>query len=647
MSPRESVAADVLPTPEESEARLAAVQQKIASRLTDQTLADWWQVRVDRTPDRRALRTDARDLTFQEVDRLASRVASWAREAGLGAGDTVAIQLPAGPAFLALILGLAKVGAQLSLLGTGLRGRSLGHALREIPPRLVVTTAEGRDEILKLDDPVDRLDVAIHVLASREEAVGEERPGGAADDLDALEILIANAASAGSRATSIRIGRVEGVGPIGRVGLDAAAADTARAPVGPDDTLFYIFTSGTTGLPKATRCSHRRYLAGATTIGVLQGIDETDCMYVVLPMFHISALSSIGAAFSVSASVVIRPRFSASRFWLDVRRFGATSFQYLGEILRYLIARPPSDADRPNTLRVMIGAGVDEKIWRAFEARFGPVRIIEAYGASEGVIGIYNLDGVVGSVGRPPRSVAEGLALVRVDAARGELLRGADGRLTRCEPGEAGELIARLAGREQFEGYSSEAATQAKFVEDAFAAGDLWYRSGDLFRVRDGYYYFVARLGETYRWKSENVSTQQVAEAIGVCDGIDHAVVYGVAVPGHEGRAGMALVNPASGRAFDGRALYGHLKGELPGFAIPLFVRLGDGRGVLTDTYKLGVGELKSQGYAPGAISDPLFVLDAAAGCYVPLTDSALERLGLPPFAGAEAESTVPPKRER
>ncbi|MBK7952214.1 MAG: long-chain-acyl-CoA synthetase [Deltaproteobacteria bacterium] len=604
-----------LPTRAESEARLAAVRAKIAERLSDATLAAFWQERVRLAPGRPVIRTDARTLDYQAFDTFVARVARWARAAGLRPGDAVALQLPASPAFLALLLGLAEAGARLSLLGTGLRGRSLAHALREIPVSLAVTTAEVAPEL----ESLGVLSVeAIHVLASVDAPDHRVPPDhrdapGPGDPLDALDALL-----------------TRGGVPPSRAFPRTASNDS----ISPDDTLFYIFTSGTTGLPKATRCSHRRYLAGAISEGVLLEMDATDCMYVVLPMFHIAALSAIGAALSVSASIAIRERFSASRFWTDVHAFGATTFQYLGEVLRYLLARPPSPLDRPNPLRAMIGAGVDARVGNAFEARFGPVRIVESYGSSEGVIGIFNLDGVVGSVGRAAPELAGRLALARVDAARDALARDAAGRLIRCAPGEAGELLARLADRGEFEGYSSAEATRSKLLENAFEEGDLWYRSGDLFREREGYYFFVARLGDTYRWKGENVSAQQVAEAIEGFPAVAHAVVYGVEVPGHEGRAGMALVALAAGRAFDGEALVGHLERELPAFAWPLFVRLGDGRAVLTDTYKLGLADLKQQGYAPERVGDPLYVLDAAARRYVELTEAALARLGLPSSEG-------------
>jgi fatty-acyl-CoA synthase len=252
------------------------------------------------------------------------------------------------------------------------------------------------------------------------------------------------------------------------------------------------------------------------------------------------------------------------------------------------------------------------------------------------VIGVFNLDGVVGSVGRPTSDLSERLAIVRLAPTPDGLVRNPDGRLVRCDPGEAGELIARLSSRDEFEGYSSAEATRSKLLDDAFEPGDVWYRSGDRFRADDdGYLYFVSRLGDTYRWKGENVSTQQVAEAITDCSSVSHAVVYGVEVPGHEGRAGMALVTLREGTELDGAALYAHLERELIAPAIPLFVRLGDGAGRLTETYKLAIADLARDGYSPELVADPLYVLDPTARSYVPLSTDTLTRLGLPAPATA------------
>lgn len=593
-----------LPTNEETLARFAAFNTRMGERLRSVSLARWWTDRVAQSRDNVVLETDLRTLTYGEVDVLTSRIAQSIEQLGVSSGDVVAIQLPSSGAFLALILGASKVGVRLSLLSPGLRGRSLRHALEEVPPRLVFTTPAAHEAIGKLDD--------------------FERPAIVELDVEA---------TATDSKTDSGLGEVEAW--LRR--FDSAAAGAPDwAPAGltqrPDETLFYIFTSGTTGLSKATQCSHGRYVAGGTSEGVLFDMEEDDCMYVFLPMFHIAALSSIGAALSVGGSVAIRPRFSASRFWDDVRRFSATQFQYLGEIIRYLLARPPLVDDRDNTLKAILGAGLTKENWEAFDERFGPLRVVESYGSSEGVIGIINLDGVPGSVGRPPAPAARRLRLARYDRNTEEHERDSSGRLVACAEGEVGELLARLEDRSEFEGYSSEEATRSKFLEDAFEEGDLWYRSGDLFREEAGYFYFVSRLGDTYRWKGENVSATEVTNAITTCDFVAHAVVYPVQVPGHEGSAGMALVTLAGDHTFSGEALFSAVEAELPAHAFPLFVRLGDGRSALTETYKLGLAALEAQGYSPGLTDDPLFLLHASKKRYVPLTEAVLAEAGLPAF---------------
>ena len=592
-----------LPTREESDARFADFGQQMAQRLQSVTLARWWAERVARTPDNVALKTDVCELTYAQLDALTDRVARAVEQIGVEPGEVVAIQLPSSAAFLALILGACKVGVRISLLSPSLRGRSLRHALEEVPPRVVFTTPSAHAAICDLE--------------------GFEMPVVAEFDVDATVT---------DSPTDAGLGVVEDwVADLDTI-ADTSGWSASGLTRDARETLFYIFTSGTTGLPKATQCSHGRYVAGATSEGVLFGMEESGCMYVFLPMFHIAALSSIGAALSVGASVAIRPRFSASRFWRDVKLFSATQFQYLGEIIRYLLAQPPLEGERDNTLKAILGAGLTTANWRAFDERFGPLRIVESYGSSEGVIGIINLDGVPGSVGRPPAPLANRLRLACYDREADALHRDEDGRLVVCAKGEAGELIARLEDRSEFEGYSSEEATRSKFLVDAFEEGDLWYRSGDLFRQEEGYFYFVSRLGDTYRWKGENVSATEVMNALATCEFVAHAAVYPVRVPGHEGSAGMALVALRSGSEFSGESLFAALDAELPPHAFPLFVRVGDGQSALTETYKLGLATLKAQGYSPTRVDDPLFVLDASKNRYVQLTDASLAEEGLPPF---------------
>lgn len=576
----------------------------MAERATEATLPDWWAERVAVSPGATVLRTAKREISYCELDHLSDRIASAAPSLGLSPRTTVAIQLPASAAFLALILGFAKAGVRCSLLSPGLRGRSLRHALQEVSTAALVTGPRGRDAAAGSGVSVD----GIAVLAL--DGMSEDRQPLDDGGIGAVETWLEGAR------------------------LQDALPDEVDRP-GPDETLFYIFTSGTTGLPKATQCSHRRYVSGGIAEGIFLGLDQSDRVYVVLPMFHIAALSLIAAALSVSGAIFIRPRFSATSFWDDVREHRLTGFQYLGEIVRYLLAQPPKPDDREHTIRAMMGAGLSKEVWEAFVDRFGEIRIVEAYGSSEGVFGITNLDGVPGSVGRPAPAIEARLRIAAYDTVADELVRDADGRLIVCAEGEVGELIAKLEDASEFEGYSSAEATRAKLIEGAFADGDLWYRSGDLFRQTEGFYFFAGRLGETYRWKGENISALEVSEALETMDEIARAVVYPVLVTGHEGSAGMALIHLESGHSFDAEALYARITAELPASALPLFVRVGDPErdGALTETYKIGVAALKREGYARREGGDQIYLLDARNATYVELDRNSLEAAGLPEFA--------------
>jgi fatty-acyl-CoA synthase len=303
----------------------------------------------------------------------------------------------------------------------------------------------------------------------------------------------------------------------------------------------------------------------------------------------------------------------------------------VGELCRYLLRQPPSLADRDHRLRVAAGAGLRPDIWKAFQDRFGIPRIIEMYGATEGNIALQNDGGPAGSVGRPHPVLADQLQLARFDLARGELVRGDDGRCVPCPDGEAGELLGRVGGRSamEYDGYTDRSATERKLVRDAFEGGDAWFRTGDLLR-RDpeGWYYFVDRIGDTFRWRGENVATQEVADVLNGAPGVSEANVYGVSLPGEDGRAGMAAVVLADGAPFDGAGFYHHAEAHLPAYARPAFVRIVPEMDV-TGTLKQRKLALAAEGYAPSRVPDPLFIRDDAARTYVPFTPAVAEAVSL------------------
>jgi fatty-acyl-CoA synthase len=371
-------------------------------------------------------------------------------------------------------------------------------------------------------------------------------------------------------------------------------------------------------------------------MSVVAGYGPDDVIACVLPLYHgAGGMVVVSSALSQGAAIALRRRFSASRFWDEARRDGVTGFQYIGEVCRYLLNQPPRPDDREHGVRVMMGAGLAPELWRPFQERFGVAHILEGWSSTEANTSLLNVDDVPGSCGRIPFGNLHNGRLVRIDLETGEHPRGADGFRVECAPGEVGEFLGMIpdlpdSGAGRFEGYTDPAATEAKVLRDVFARGDRWYRSGDLLRRdADDYFYFVDRLGDTFRWKSENVSTQEVAEALAGFPGLEIANVYGVRVPGFEGRAGMAALVLRDPAAFDGGAFFAHTK-TLAAYAAPLFVRLAR-EADLTSTFKLRKIDLQREGYDPGRVRDPLWVRDEAAGAYVPLTRESLARLGLPP----------------
>jgi fatty-acyl-CoA synthase len=354
----------------------------------------------------------------------------------------------------------------------------------------------------------------------------------------------------------------------------------------------------------------------------------------VLPLYHGAAgMVVVSSALAQGAAIALRRRFSAGRFWDEVRRDGVTGLQYIGEICRYLLNQPPRPDDRDHGLRVMMGAGLTAGGWEAFQSRFGVERILEGWSSTEANTNLINLDGKVGACGRIPFRDRHNGRLIRWDVETESHPRDARGFCIECAPGEAGEFIGMIldlpdSGAGRFEGYTSVEETERKILRGVFQAGDAWYRSGDLLmRDEDDYYYFVDRIGDTFRWKSENVSTQEVAEALADFPGLEIANVYGVPVPGAEGRAGMAALVLRDRDAFDGRAFFALTVERLPDYAAPLVVRLVAAAD-LTSTFKLRKIDLQREGYDLDVVCDPLYVRDPAAHAYVPLTGANRPGIG-------------------
>jgi fatty-acyl-CoA synthase len=543
------------------------------------------------------VRYDGGAVSYAQLNAQANRVAHWALARGLGKGSVVGLLMENRPEYLAIWLGLAKVGAVTALLNTNLRGETLAHSLHSAGCNQVLLGSECTDAWISLttDAPETELfwvrdaECNTSTLPAHAKPLDDEIAGYSAEN------------------------------PPRRV----------RSSLRGADPLFFILTSGTTGLPKAARLSHSRFLGGGI-YAVLAGLGRNDVLYCPLPLYHaVGGVMCVNAVLRTGATLALARRFSASRFWDDIAEHGATAFQYVGELCRYLVNQPPHPLERRHALRFALGNGLRPDVWKAFQERFGVPHIVEFYGATESNVAMVNLQGRIGSVGRPPPGLKS--ALVRFDIERGEVVRGPDGRCQPCDPGEPGELLGRItegrsaAGR--FEGYTSREATEKKILRDVFEDNDAWFRTGDLLlRDADGFYYFVDRIGDTFRWKGENVSTQEVAEAVTAQPGVQFCAVYGVEVPGAEGRAGMAAVVLEPGARFDDEALFEGLEAALPPYARPAFVRIRNAPD-LTATFKLRKLELQKQGFDPTASDDLILYRDDSRLAYLPLDAETVLRI--------------------
>lgn len=549
-------------------------------------------------------------LTYGEVNARANRFGRVFQQLGLRAGDVCALALENRPEFFVAWWGLAKLGVTVALINTQISGPVLRHALSTTKACAVVV---GEECLGNFDCEEVRGLLPFWMLDDEERPASTDRRALCAVHLDAL---------------------------VAAVNCSANLDRSVRHGVVGETPALLIFTSGTTGLPKAAITSQMRWLSVGDGMEQITGATWKDVFYCFLPLYHGAAVMSLTSlALHLGAAIVVRRRFSTSQFWPDVRRYGITAAQYIGEICRYLLNAPARPDDRDHSLRLLMGAGLNTDVWQRFVDRFGVERIIEGWGSTEANAGITNVDNKPGSCGRVPFWEKTNLRLVRYDVEADTHVRDDAGHLVLCRPGEVGEAIAFIidhpeVGAGRFEGYTDEKDTNKKILRNVFQEGDAWWSSGDLLRFDDdGYFWFVDRIGDTFRWKSENVATNEVAEALGDYPGLEILTIYGVTVPGHEGRAGMAAVVMQAGRDFDPQSFYDLATKRLPAYAVPLFVRLSPAAD-MTTTFKLRRVDLQRQGYDPANFPDPLYVRHDGDGCYVPYSEAVLRDIGISPFAG-------------
>ncbi len=552
---------------------------------------------ASRFGDKPALVSDRESLSYRALVERSCRYARWALGQGLAKGDVIALAMPNRPEYLAIWLGIIRAGGTVALLNINLTGAALAHCLNVIGPRFVIAQASLAGAIVAAE-PYLKAKPNLWLNGDDADRLGLPRIDLAIEQLDGRPL----------------------------------SADERPALTIEDKALF-IYTSGTTGMPKAANINHFRLMLASLAFAGVMDTTADDRMYDCLPMYHTSGgICATGAMLAVGGTVFIRERFSASEFWDDVVRHRCTAVMYIGELCRYLINSPPQPNERAHRLRIACGNGLQPDIWQHFKSRFAIPTILEFYAATESNVTLFNFDGRPGSIGRIPWFLKRSfpIALVRFDVAAGRPYRNQSGFCENALPDEVGEAIGRIFNdpsepSSRFEGYANPAENESKILRDAFEKGDVWFRSGDLMRRdADGYFCFVDRVGDTFRWKGENVSTTEVATTLCSFPGIREATVYGVAVPYREGRAGMAAIVSDSG--LDLSALRAHLAKQLPDYARPLFLRVV-AEVEITSTFKQRKLDMAKEGFNPMRIHETLYVDDPQRRTFVPLTGDIYESI--------------------
>ncbi|XP_019297690.2 long-chain fatty acid transport protein 2 [Panthera pardus] len=529
-------------------------------------------------------------LTYAQVDRRSNQVARALHDhVGLRQGDCVAIFMGNEPAYVWLWLGLAKLGCAMSCLNSNIRAKSLLHCFQCCGAKVLLVSPELQEAVEEVLPSLKKDNVSIYYVSRTSNTDGVESLLDKVDEVSTEPI-----------------------------------PESWRSEVTFSSPALYIYTSGTTGLPKAAKINHYRLWYGAS-LATASRVRKDDVIYTTLPLYHSAALMvGLHGCIMTGATLVLRNKFSASQFWDDCRKYNVTVIQYIGELLRYLCNSPQKPNDRVHKVRMAMGNGLRGDVWREFIRRFGDISIYEFYASTEGNIGFMNYTRKIGAVGRVNylQKKVVTYELIKYDVEKDEPVRDGNGYCIRVPKGEVGLLICRITQLTPFSGYAGGSTqTEKKKLRDVFKKGDLYFNSGDLLVIdHENFIYFHDRVGDTFRWKGENVATTEVADIVGLVDFVQEVNVYGVSVPGHEGRIGMASVKMKENHEFDGKKLFNHVVDYLPSYARPRFLRIQDTIEI-TGTFKHRKVTLVEEGFNPAVIKDALYFLDDKAEMYVPMTE--------------------------
>lgn len=545
---------------------------------------------VQRNPEGIALRFEDQSFSYTELNGWANQIAHYYLSLGAKKDDVVALMVENRPEMVASVIGLAKLGVTIALLNTSQVGKVLAHSINLVKPIALIVGEECRHAVNEIRDELNIAADRFHWFADQPT---QQNPGQAPEGFINLAEVIDTFPKFNPSTTHSVQGK---------------------------DGLFYIYTSGTTGLPKAVIFTNSRWTLAYGTYGHVLNLGTEDVMYCTLPLYHATGMVVCWCGVIAGAGTfAIRRKFSTSSFWKDVQKFDASAIGYVGELCRYLMDAPSSELEKGHRVKKMIGNGMRPNIWDKFKYRFGIEEVLELYASSEGNVGfsnVFNFDNTVGFSPTP-------YAIVEFDKDKNEPVRDAKGHCKHVKKGTTGLLIGKITRRSPFDGYTDPEKNKSVIMKDVFCKGDAYFNTGDL--VRDiGFRHaqFVDRLGDTFRWKGENVSTTEVENMLTEYDKIVEAVVYGVEIPNTNGRAGMAAITlkpEAELNDTDLKEMLSCFKKCLPAYSVPVFLRIQQ-QVETTATFKYQKNKLKEQAFDPSKTDERLLVCLPGADAYCDVT---------------------------